>query len=257
MDKRYKVSSCLLIKDEGRYLAEWLGWHLGQGVEHFYIYDNGSKVPVASDIPEVFQDFCTVVDWSGPHHHIQMDAYSDCLARFSAETEWIAFIDTDEFIRVVDGTLLPNFLDGYTDADAVLVKWVMYDANGLLEDDGRPVRERFTRTTDLYPYGMPQCKAIVRASCVSLMGPHIPVSNRFPLRVVDENHVQRYSGDGGLPAEQIVVDHYFTRSYAEWREKMTRGSCDPSYARENGWFLRMNPDLAEVIECQQKSLEGG
>ena len=44
-----------------------------------------------------------------------------------------------------------------------------------------------------------------------------------------------------------MVDHYFTRSYAEWREKMARGSCDPHYAREDDWFLRLNPELADQL----------
>ncbi len=247
MAKQYKVSACLIIKDEGRYLPEWLAWHVEQGVEHFYIYDNGSQRPISEDIPETFQDCCTVVDWPGPHNHPQMDAYSDCLARFSPETEWLAFIDTDEFIRVVDGTPLPDFLDGYPDADAVLAKWTVYNANGLLEDDGRPVRERFTQTTDLYPYEMPQCKSIVRASRVSVMGPHAPIAVRFSLYVLDENHQRRRGGTGEVPANKITVDHYFTKSYSEWRAKMARGSCDPNYVRENDWFVRLNPDLAGQI----------
>ena len=37
MEARYKVTACLLIKDEGRYLPEWLEWHAGIGIEHFYI----------------------------------------------------------------------------------------------------------------------------------------------------------------------------------------------------------------------------
>ncbi len=248
MDKLFKISACLLIKDEGRYLPEWLEWHAGQGVQHFYIYDNDSKIPVSTSIPETFQPQCSIVDWSGPHHHTQMDAYADCLNRFGHETEWIAFIDTDEFLRVIDESKLPDFLSNYKDADAVLAKWVMYNANGLLEDDGRPVRERFTQTTDLYPHALPQCKAIVRASRVSLMGPHLPIPSDFPLRILDENHQQRYSGDSSLPANKIAVDHYFTRSYVEWKEKMKRGSCDPNYARDYSWFLRLNPDLADAIQ---------
>lgn len=247
MEKQYKVSACLIIKDEGRYLAEWLAWHAAQGVEHFYLYDNGSRRPVPEDIPETFRDRCTVVDWSGNHRHPQMDAYADCLERFGPETEWLAFIDADEFLRVVDGTALPDFLDGYPDADALLVKWLVYNANGLLEDDGRPVRERFTQTTDLYPYEMPQCKSIVRASRVSVMGPHAPIAVKFSLYVLDEDHRRRRAGTGEVPGEKIVIDHYFTKSYAEWQQKMARGSCDPNYVRENDWFVQLNPDLAEVI----------
>ena len=247
MNEKYLVAACLLIKDEGRYLPEWLAWHVGIGIEHFYIYDNGSEPPVSESIPAEYTDKVTVVDFPPPRRSTQTEAYADCLSRFGHETEWMAFIDTDEFIRVVDGTPLAEFLADYPEADAVLAKWVMYNANGLLEDDGRPVRERFTRTTDQYPYEMPQCKSIVRANQVRTMGAHGPIATHHSLWVVNENHERVRQGGGELPGKKIVVDHYFTRSYAEWQEKMARGSCDPYYAREDGWFLRLNPEMADSV----------
>ena len=253
MGVRYKVTACLLIKDEGRYLPEWLEWHAGQGIEHFYIYDNGSAVPVRRFVPAEYAHRVTVVDFPPPRNHTQMDAYADCLRRFGEESEWMAFLDTDEFLRVVDGRGLAEFLAGYPEADAVLAKWVMYNANGLLEDDGRPVRERFTQVTDRYPYGMPQCKSVVRAGRVVTMGAHGPVATRHSLWVVNENHERVRQGAGELPAEKLVVDHYFTRSLAEWREKLARGSCDPGYSRDDGWFWRMNPELAQFMTEEENA----
>lgn len=243
---RYAVTACLLIKDEGRYLPEWLAWHLNQGVEHFYIYDNGSEVPVSESIPAEYMDKVTVVDFPPPRKHTQMDAYADCLDRFGAETTWMAFLDTDEFLRVVDGRSIQEFLLNYPEADAVLAKWVVYNANGLLEDDGRPVRERFHKVVE-YPYELPQCKSIVRTWRVSVMGAHGPIAARWSLWIVNENHERVYQGGGELPANKIVVDHYFTRSYAEWQEKMARGSCSPVYSRDNDWFLRLNPEMEAVL----------
>lgn len=257
MAKQYNVAACLLIKDEGRYLAEWLAWHVGQGVEHFYIYDNGSAVPVAESVPAEYASMVTVVDFPPPRMNTQWDAYADCLARFGGETEWMAFLDTDEFLRVVDGSTIQAFLADYPEADAVLAKWVVYDANGQVADTGGPVRERFTRTTDLYPYAMPQCKSIVRAGRVAVMGAHGPIATQHSLWVVNENHERVRQGGGELPKEKIVVDHYFTRSYAEWKEKMARGSCDPNYRRTDDWFLQLNPDLAEAVAaCEAAAGEG-
>lgn len=253
MMETYGVTACLLIKDEGRYLPEWLEWHAGIGIEHFYIYDNGSAVPVAESIPAEYRDRVTVVDFPPPRTHTQMDAYADCLRRFGGETGWMAFIDADEFLRVADGRALGDFLADYPEADAVLAKWVMYDANGLWEDDGRPVRERFTRVSDRYPYGMPQCKSIVRAARVETMGAHGPIATRHSLWVVNENHGRVRQGAGELPGDKLVVDHYFTRSYAEWREKMARGSCDPGYSRDDGWFWRMNPEMAEIMDRRDEA----
>lgn len=109
MDKQYNVAACLLIKDEGRYLPEWLAWHVAQGVEHFYIYDNGSAVPVAESVPAEYADMVTVVDFPPPRGHAQFEAYADCLKQFGSDSEWMAFIDADEFLRVVDGSTLRDF----------------------------------------------------------------------------------------------------------------------------------------------------
>lgn len=246
MDKTYTVTACLLTKDENQYLSEWLEWHFGIGIEHVYIYDNGSKIPVSESIPEAYRDAVTVVDFPPPREHTQAEAYADCLKQFGGETEWMAFLDTDEFLRSVDGTDIQTCLAEYSEADAVLAKWLVYNADGQMENDGRPVRERFHKIV-AYPCELPQCKSIVRAGRVAVMGAHGPIATRHSLWVVNENHERVRQGGGELPAEKIVVDHYFTRSYAEWKEKMARGSCDPRYARENEWFLRMNPELAEAV----------
>src|ERR1700690_1902919 len=40
--KKYFFSVCALIKNEAKYLKEWLEYHLLIGVDHFYLYDIGS-----------------------------------------------------------------------------------------------------------------------------------------------------------------------------------------------------------------------
>ena len=39
---KYISSICLLAKDEDRYLDEWIMYHIGIGIDHIFIYDNGS-----------------------------------------------------------------------------------------------------------------------------------------------------------------------------------------------------------------------
>lgn len=44
-DKRvmkYRVSLCLIFKNEAPFLKEWLDYHLTIGVDHFYLYNNNS-----------------------------------------------------------------------------------------------------------------------------------------------------------------------------------------------------------------------
>ena len=113
---RYYCSICLIIRDENEYLEEWLRWHIGQGTEHFYIYDHDSKRPVKGFVEALGKEISekvTVIEWKGKHKNAQPEAYKDCLNRFRGESRWIGFIDADEQVRVKTGQSLPEFLKGY------------------------------------------------------------------------------------------------------------------------------------------------
>ena len=83
------------------------------GVEHFYIYDHGSKQPVCEFLKTLgkeVQDKVTVINFGGSHVYAQHDAYNDCLEKFKYESRWIGFIDSDEMVRIKNGKTLPEYL---------------------------------------------------------------------------------------------------------------------------------------------------
>ena len=97
---------CLIIRDENEYLKEWLDNHFAIGIDRIYIYDNGAKeAPVGRIVrslqPE-YQNRVTVVDWIGEYKNTQCEAYAHCLEHYGETVNWIGFIDTDEFIRLVE-----------------------------------------------------------------------------------------------------------------------------------------------------------
>lgn len=240
----FDLSICIIIKDEGEYLPEWLDWHIMQGAEHFYIYDNGSKIPVGQCIPEQYRCLCTV---NYAPDMAQMDAYSHCLAEHKNETKWIAFIDTDEFIRILDGRSIQDLLrDIPNEVDAVALPWIVYGANGQRDKTDMPVRERFRTAVDTYPRYLPQSKCIVRAQRVRTMSAHWPADRSRLLHVVNARGDDvRSAVDPKLHTDIAVVDHYFTRSLEEWTEKIARGSCDPYSSRRYDMFFLINPDMRE------------
>ena len=72
------LALCAIFRDEALYLEEWLQFHHIHGVEHFYLYDNGSA-----------DDPLGVLDpWVGrgalpadARTSQQLPAYADCLRR--------------------------------------------------------------------------------------------------------------------------------------------------------------------------------
>lgn len=130
-------------------------------------------------------------------------------------------------------------------AAAVLCPWVVYNANGQTLKMSGPVRERFTQTVE-WPFQNPNWKSIVRPAMVETMAAHSPLKMSEGAILVDAHGVE-VEDKHSLPADKLVVDHYFTKSYEEWVERLAKGSCDPFASRKNEWFLELNPDMTEVV----------
>ena len=244
---KYDFSVCLITKDENRYLPEWLAWHLGLGADHIYIYDNGSALPVAGSIPAGYRERVTVIDYPSHSDLTQLEAYDHWIANYKAETKWVAFLDTDEFLRVVDGTDIREFMRDYEDIDTLCVRFLTYNAVGQLRREERPVRERFTQTVELPGPTTPH-KSICKAERLEKMGIRTPITLSNWLKIVDENKgYVDFSDIGKLPHEKIVIDHYYTRSYEEWVEKMERGTPVKAAQKNPGWFLQLNPEMAAAV----------
>ena len=93
---KHHLSICAIYRDEAPYLREWVEFHRLVGVEHFYLYNNGSTdehrealAPFLEEgVAEVLEDF-----YPG-----QLGAYQHCLEERRDESRWIAFVDIDEFL---------------------------------------------------------------------------------------------------------------------------------------------------------------
>ena len=256
---KYYCSICLIIRDESEYLKEWLDWHVGQGVEHFYIYDHGSKYPISEFVKTLdaeLQSKITVHDFGGTHKFAQRDAYNDCLNRYKRESRWIGFIDADEMIRVKCGCTIPALLKNFESFAGLFMRWVVYDANGQTERSDKPLRERFTHVapTDIDD-GVG--KTFLQAQLVQYMLTH----NGYPYNgfdAVDENRTPIKTADArkyDSTADLVCVDHYYTKSYEEWKAKIGRGTCDPIFNRKYADFFLYNPDMEycrEDITAEQK-----
>lgn len=234
---KYYSAVILLIKDENRYLKEWLDWHLALGFDHIYLYDNGSQEQVTEITDkyskEVKEKF-TVIDWSGHHMHIQQDAYNHFLENFKKDVRWGLFTDSDEFLRFTSETENVNtFLKKYEDYTEVWGYEVEYNANGQEKYEDKPVRERFTERTDVregFYY-----KNFIQVNRIDSFLMHYAYYDEAKhLLYKNENTNQ----------DLFVIDHYYTKSWEEWQKKIKeRGGADPNYHKALREFFVYNPDM--------------
>ena len=257
---RYYCSLCLIIRDENEYLAEWLRWHLDVGVEHFYIYDHGSKQPVLEFVDGLGREIAekvTVIDWSGKHKDAQPDAYNDCLNKFRGESRWIGFVDTDEQIEVKTGQSLPELLKGYERYAGLFSIWVTYGANGQEKQTKGLLRERFTEVSHGDRWAENVGKLIAQPMYMTDMVIHNgKAADGFEVVNEEQRKIYNYSLFAEYPTRnKICVNHYYTKSYEEWMSKLRRGSGHAKFSRRYEEFFKINPEMEycrENIEIYQQ-----
>lgn len=268
---RYRLAACAIFKDEAAYLDEWLTFHAGVGVDHFYLYDNASSDafrPVLA--PWIASGKVTLVDWPRPSS--QTAAYDDCLRRARRQARWVAFFDIDEFLFSPGGRALPSVLEPYDDLPAVFVYWRLYGSSGHQTPPAGPVLEAFTRrlgdeeAEHVVPAGTTgkprQGKSIVNPRAARRMGVHLPMlrygipldERRRPVPMGDEPPAR-------MSCDVLRLNHYWSRSIADLVGKSARGRADGG--RPNAieaalaWESQLNAVEDPVIVSLWRAITGG
>ncbi len=218
---KFFLSICAIVLDEAPYIEEWLQFHRFQGVEHFFIYDNGSTDGTLDILkPYVTDGTVSLTRWD--KHPGQFSAYDDCLDEFGHRSEWIAFIDVDEFLHSPIGPL-PYAIQNIADRNtaALAVRWIFFGSNGHREKTPGLVTERFTRRARSVDKHI---KSIVRP-CLTLRVGKDPHTFRVSGNIVDEKcglMPMEYAVTSGGSGDLIRVCHFHTKSYAEYSIRRSR-----------------------------------
>lgn len=167
-----RLEICAIIKNEARYIEEWLEYHLYIGFDKIWLYDNGSEDDLAGAIAKF--DCVEVVKWPERGEQ-QRTAYQDYLRKNQNSDVWTAFIDADEFIFDASGIGIKNYLSRLPPrCGAVEMPWIIFDCN---HHETRPeglVIENYTRAHSISP--QENVKTICRPRHVvidELRSPHV------------------------------------------------------------------------------------
>lgn len=138
-EKKYDISICAIFKNEASYLEDWIEYHLSIGVNHFYLYNIGSQDAFEKVLkPYLRKNMVTLVNWpealiyqddDALHWALttQIPAYENSvnyLAKF--ETEWLVFMDIDEFLVLTKGTI-KELLNKYKDFPGITFSSEFFD----------------------------------------------------------------------------------------------------------------------------------
>lgn len=138
------LALCCIVKDESPYIKEWVLYHSLIGVEHFFIYDNGSSIPVSESLGELAASLRVTI-LAAPNKAMQLPAYNHCLTEFGNNFQWIAFADVDEFICPAKENDLRRLLAAYEPYGALALSWRLFSSSGHETRPQGLVIENYTR----------------------------------------------------------------------------------------------------------------
>jgi len=220
-----------IAKDEALYLAEWIEYHRLVGIDKFIIYDNDSTDNTADVLaPYVTMGIVEHILWQGVGQ--QNLAYLDALRRLRYESEWLAFIDIDEFIVPLSSETIVEFLRELSDdVGQVLIDWRSFNSSGHITKPEGLVIENYTMRSERN-----NCfKAIVRPSyaLLDLIGARCPHwFDGIEGRTVNEEGIEivgdlftYIEGEGRLQ-HKMAVYHYLVKSKEEFFIRRSRAKAD-------------------------------
>jgi len=219
-----------IVKNEGRYLHEWIEFHRLVGVEQIYLYDNGSDDSSAEVLaPFIAEGFVTLIPWVTFDEQIspQRQAYAHALCNFGPKFRWMAFIDLDEFLFPVSAPDLPSVLSTYEDCSSICVPWFMFGTSGHEMPPSGLVIENYTQRAHFPP--PPERRKLLKWKSIVDPSQVVAVSNihMFDLTGgvtggIDERRmpVSDKAEIAPPPGAIIRINHYYTRSHQEFVTKL-------------------------------------
>ena len=255
--KKYKVSICAIFKNEALYLREWIEYHKIVGVEHFYLYNNNSEDDYQTVLaPYIADGTVTLTQW--PQNQAQMQCYYDGIERFKGETEWLTFLDIDEFIVPNTTDNIYDFLKPFQKKRPVVIAyWKMFGTSGMLNRDTSGLVTKdltvcWNKYTDIgkvffntafdFDKNDKHNGALHHYSWGKKGRTAIPPVNVFDkMCAFGKNPIPRWADAAYFP---LQVNHYFTKTYEEYLQKKAKGDV----------YFKINPhDEAYFYEHEMKN----
>ncbi|RWV89728.1 hypothetical protein GW17_00048113 [Ensete ventricosum] len=111
---RYTMCVCTMMRNQARFLPEWIIYHSRIGVERWFIYDNDSDDDIEQVIESLGMSNYDVSRHLWPWVKTQEAGFAHCALRARGYCEWVGFIDVDEFLYLPTNFTLHDVLQNYS-----------------------------------------------------------------------------------------------------------------------------------------------
>ncbi|MGO0272803.1 glycosyltransferase family 92 protein [Escherichia coli] len=226
-----KSGICAIVKNEEKYILEWIAHNIIIGFDSIVIYDNESEIDVSNIISTLSHDIhIDVIKWPSIEGvSPQLSAYNDYISRYSNHIEYTAFIDLDEFIFIKNDMKINDFLNSFSeDASAISLNQLCFGSSGHEVYARDLVTRRFNHTSPLSFEENNYFKTIAKTKHIeNIIDCHWVVLNEGNYINSEGQPLLRehdHKGKANNPSHQnIILHHYILKSKEEFAMKRNRG----------------------------------
>jgi hypothetical protein len=226
------LAICIIVRNEATYILEWLAYHRVIGVQEFYFFDHESTDETSAILSHLeAEGMLTRIPWVvGEHTSPQFSAYKHMLSNVNVSSEFIAFIDADEFITLVTHESIAEYLSEVPrEAGAIAINQRVFGSSGHRERGPGLVIERFPRCAPADYEENRWFKSICRKGCAT------DLDNSHQFRLVNGQYFNGNLDPWANPPEpagksnaiafkKIMINHYLLKSWEEFLAKRVKGA---------------------------------
>ncbi|KAF2306024.1 hypothetical protein GH714_009474 [Hevea brasiliensis] len=211
--KPYEMCICTMLRNQARFLGEWVMYHAQIGVQRWFIYDNNSEDNIDSVIASLVDNNFNISKHVWPWIKTQEAGLAHCALRARSSCKWVGFIDVDEYFHLPTGLNLHDVLRNQSESSSsdvaeLRVSCHSFGPSGLEHMPEQGLTVGYT------------CRMMVPERHKSIVNPE--ALNSTLINVVHHFHLRdrfRYvNADRGV----LVINHYKYQVWEVFKEKFYR-----------------------------------
>ncbi|XP_065878583.1 glycosyltransferase family 92 protein RCOM_0530710-like [Euphorbia lathyris] len=210
--KPNEMCICTMLRNQARFLKEWVVYHAHIGVERWFIYDNNSDDEIDSVIESLVESKYNISRHLWPWVKTQEAGFAHCALRARAWCEWVGFIDVDEYFHLPTGLDLPvlikNQTETFTNVAEIRAACHSFGPSGLKEAPPQGVMVGYT------------CRLAIAERHKSIVKPE--ALNSSLINVVHHFHLKDEFRHVNVDRSLMVINHYKYQVWEVFKQKFQR-----------------------------------
>lgn len=203
---------CTMVRNQARFLKEWVMYHTRIGVRHWFIYDNNSDDPIEEVVKSLGKSGYNITRHIWPWVKTQEAGFAHCALRARESCEWVGFIDVDEFLHFPSHKSLPDILHnktlGFDQVGELRISCHSFGPSGLKKVPVQGVSVGYT------------CRLASPERHKSIVRPEVLDSSL--INVVHHFHIREGFDYINVDKAVMVINHYKYQVWDVFKEKFYR-----------------------------------